>query len=302
MKIAITTPTGRIGGHLVDILATQGRAQQVLLARHPAKLILPRRRGAIVIEGDLYDEDYVRRATRGAEALFWVEPMDIHTQDMCHDYRRLAENAAAAIDDNGIPRVVHISSIGAHRSRRMGPILALREAEIILDQSNASITHLRTGPFMENFLWSIDNINTYGAIMLPISGSVRVPMIATRDIAREAARALSDESWYGRRTLEVIGPADVSFAEAAADIGEALGRDVRYEMIAMSAAREMLHDMGFSRHCAAMLLDLHAGVNNGLYGLQRPRNEAIVTPTSFPQFARSVMVAAIHAREPAVPT
>jgi len=302
MRIAIATPTGQTGRALVDILLTQGRNQFVLLARRPDRLIEAQQRGAIIMQGDLYDEDYVRRATKGADALFWAAPPPTGSDDVCRDVKALAENAATAIDDNGIARVVHLSSIGAHRSERLGPILALREAEIILDQTNAEITHLRAGFFMENFLWCVDGVNEDDAVYLPVSGSVRVPMIATADIAREAARLLSDDTWVGRRDVELVGPSDVSFDEAAMTIGEALGRDVRHVHVADRQAHDWMLSMAHSEHCARMMLELFAGIESGVYGLQRSRSEAIVTPTTFGEFVNHVLLPALHAQEPAVPT
>lgn len=73
-RIVVTTPAGNIGSRVVQLLLQAG-ARPTLLARRPARLdprVLER---ADVVQTDLADSDAVVRATRGADALFWVAPL-----------------------------------------------------------------------------------------------------------------------------------------------------------------------------------------------------------------------------------
>jgi uncharacterized protein YbjT (DUF2867 family) len=54
-------------------------------------------------------------------------------------------------------------------------------------------------------------------------------MVATRDIADAAAKALSARDWKGVVVRELLGPRDISYAEVTPILGEKIGkRDLRY--------------------------------------------------------------------------
>ena len=75
MKIVVTTPTGNIGSRVVQLLLQAG-ARPTLLARHPERLDSRVLERAQVVQTDLADSDAVVRATRGADALFWLAPFN----------------------------------------------------------------------------------------------------------------------------------------------------------------------------------------------------------------------------------
>ncbi len=295
MRIAIATPTGKIGRHVVRFLQDAGETDLVLLARHPEKLHCETERGADAVGGDLYDAEYVTRATEGADALFWLAPANHASAHPCGDFRRLAENAAGAIYANRIKRVVHISSVGAHRSEKLGLIVGLHDAEETLNEAHGAATHLRVGYLMENYLAAIDSIRRHGRIYLPVSGFVRVPLIAAADVAEVAAGILTDDTWAGipHRAFELHGPADVSFDESAAIIGEVLGREVRHEQISPDRAREVLSGIGWADRCVDQWLEIYAGIQSGWYSRLQPRSDASRTPTTFKRFIQNVLAPAV---------
>jgi uncharacterized protein YbjT (DUF2867 family) len=65
-----------------------------------------------------------------------------------------------------------------------------------------------------------------GVIALP-AGDVAEPFVDVEDIADVAVAALTEDGHAGQ-TYELTGPRLLTFAEAAAEIGAATGRDVRY--------------------------------------------------------------------------
>src|SRR5579872_5920311 len=72
------------------------------------------------------------------------------------------------------------------------------------------ITFLRPAWFMENFRWDVAAAHESGIIMSflqPLDKAV--PMVATADIGREAAKLLQ-ELWSGRRVIELEGPRRVT--------------------------------------------------------------------------------------------
>ena len=57
-----------------------------------------------------------------------------------------------------------------------------------------------------------------------------VPMVATADIGRVAAE-LMQETWKGRRVVELEGPRRITPNEIAGAFGELLGRPVKMEIV-----------------------------------------------------------------------
>ena len=178
--------------------------------------------------GSQDDADYLTKATQDVDALFWVTPPGYGSDNVRAFQNRLGKAAATAIRTNHIPRVVNLSSIGAQFSSGVGPINGLHDVEELLDDAADNITHLRPGFFFENLLWQLDSIKKSGRISLPISGSRRYPMIATRDIGRVAAERLMDQEWTGHFVRELHGPADLSFDEVAGILSKVLGRKIVY--------------------------------------------------------------------------
>jgi len=262
MNIVVTAPTGNVGARLTEHLLGAGEAV-TLLARQPGKVSHYAARGARVEQGDLSDTRFVTEATRGADALFWLTPPDLAKPDLRAYQNRLGQIAAGAVRANGIPRVVNLSSTGAHQSHGTGPVKGLHDVEHALDATGASVVHLRPTFFMENLFLSLDGIREAGAVFLPVPGPTRVPMVATRDIAAAAARLLRDATWSGRRVLHLWGPQDHTFDETAAILASALGRPVAHVAVTPAQMVAALTGRGLSAHIAEQYAELYGALESG---------------------------------------
>jgi uncharacterized protein YbjT (DUF2867 family) len=294
MSIAVTTPTGNIGSRVAQRLLEAG-ADVTLLVRSASKVEDLVRAGAKVVEGTLEDSDFVARATEGAEALFWLTPPNMTVSSLRLWRRGLAANAREAVRRNGIGHVVHLSSIGAQLSWGTGPIASLHDGELLLNDVAPSIRHLRAGFFMENFLFQVEPIRAHGSLFQAMPGNLRVPMVATRDIGDVAARLLLDRGWSGQRAVGVHGPADVSGEEAAAVIGKALGRSVRYVQVTGEQARESLLKMGVSPDVANSFVEMYGAFSTNPSLVAEPRTAETTTPTTLAKWAAEVLKPAVGA-------
>jgi uncharacterized protein YbjT (DUF2867 family) len=290
MRIAVTTPTGHIGkvvtSHLLDLDAG---AQVTLLVRNPEKVKEFADRGATVFRGSLDDRDFVNRATQGVDALFWLTPPDFLSNDLRGFFNRMGQAGAAAIRANRIPRVVHLSSTGAHLASDAGPVAGHHDVERRLDEVVAHITHLRPSFFFENYLRQLEAINKHDRIFMTMSGSTRIAMVATRDIAQVAALRLLDHTWTGRTVQGLHGPTDLSFDEAAAAIGRGLDRPVVHVRVPEEQARRAMSAAGLSEQVTEMVLELYQAIESGLLRPAEPRTAETTTPTTLEQFARDVL-------------
>lgn len=297
MKIAIATPTGNIGSALVDQLLSAGGHDLTLLCREPAKVEKFTARGAKAAQGSLEDADFVRRATEGADALFWLSPPRFDAPDFRAYQNQLGDNAAAAVRANNIRRVVNLSSFGAQHADGTGPIAGLHDIEQKLNAAagaiDGSVTHLRPAAFYENLFMSLPTIQSDGAIYMPISGDVAYPMLATRDIAATAARVIADESWSGINVRELLGPRDYSGNDAARLIGEAIGKEVKHVQVPGEAAKAAMMQMGISENVADRFVEMYGAIEKGHVTSEQPRTQDSTTSTTLEDFVANALAPAL---------
>lgn len=294
MRIAVTTPTGHIGSRVVQRLREAG-ADFVVLARDPSRLpeeVRPHAR-----QGSLEDAAFVREATADADVLFLLVPPHFTTTDWAAFQRGIGRAAAEAVRANGIRRVVLLSSSGAHRDD-MFAVSRLGEIERLLEGAAPDVVSLRPGFFFENFLSAVPTLAGQGTIYMNNAPETRMAMIATRDIGDEAARWLLDASWSGHHVRPLHGPADLTFAEAAAAIGAGLGREVRYVQVPPEAVRQALLSVGASEHVAEEYTRLFVALDANAAD-REPRTPETTTPTTLEAWAREVLAPAVGAGEPA---
>jgi len=296
MRIVVTGPTGNVGRKLANLLLDRGGHEIVLLARKPEGLAAEKGRGAIVVQGSLEDADYVKRATRGADAVYFLIPPKFDAPDTRAYQNALTENMANAVRANAVKRVAFQSSIGANVGYGCGPVDGLHDAEEILGKAGPNATMLRCGYFMENFLMLLDGVASSGAVFLPVSGSTRVPLVATKDIAEVAAKVLVDAGWRGVRVIPVYGARDYSFDEAARIIGDAVGKPVRHVRTTGEDLKRALVGFGASENTADVFAAMYGALESGLMRPEPPRTPEATTPTTFEEFARTIIAPALRAK------
>ena len=293
MRIAITTPTGNIGRELTQRLLDQGGHELILLARSPDKLKKEQAKGAKVVRADQGDAAAVKKATQGADALFFLCPPSFAVPNYRAYYGQLAKNGAAAVKANKIKHTVLLSSIGAHLSKGTGPILGLHDAEKIFSEVTKGLTILRPGWFMENHLWHLDTIKSLSSIFMPLSGDVTMPMIATVDIAERAARLITRPAPSRPTIVPLHGPKDYSLDECAKIIGRVIGKEVRHVQVPPAKAKEAMIGIGATENVADTMLEMYAGLQAGKVTDEVKRSPETTTPTTFETFVKDVLVPAL---------
>lgn len=295
MRIAITTPTGNIGRKLVAKLQAGTDHELILLARDPEKLTAETARGANVRPGDLNDSAYVTEATQGVDALFWLIPPDLTQENFRAYQNRIARTGADAVRANQIKHTVFLSSVGAQHRDGTGPVVGLHDAEATFKAATPHPTILRPTYFMENYLFQLDAIRESHAVFLAVPGDQRIAMIATADIAETAAKVLAAAPPSDARVLELLGPTAYGFDEAATLIGEAIGKPVKHVQVTPAQMREAIRGLGASHDVTDRFVELYAAIASGLMRPEFPRGAEQTTPTTFADFARTVLAPALAA-------
>lgn len=280
--------TGNVGSKLVRSLLAAGKPVRAI-GRERIRLGPLAATGAEAWPGDLEDVEFLSRAFSGAKAVFAMIPPKYDAPDMAGYQNGIGEAVLSALAKARVPRVVTLSSVGAHLSEGTGPIRGLHDFEKTINRlGDAGVVHLRAAYFMENLMWNISVIREHGVNGSPIRPDVPIPMIATKDIADEAARQLLAETLVGHSVRYLLGPRDLTMSEATRILGEAIGKpDLRYIQFPEEEARKAMSGMGMSDSVIEAMLEMQQGFNAGRIRPTQERNASNTTPTNLEEFAQT---------------
>lgn len=153
-------------------------------------------------------------------------------------------------------------------------------------KDDTNILLLRPVSFFENFYNSLGLIKQEGINGDSVAPDLAIPMVATRDIADEAAKALIARDWRGVVVRELLGPRDLSYAEATRIIGERIGKpDLPYVQFSYADEANALVQAGMSRSFADLYVEMTRAFNDGIVKPSNGRNPENTTPTRFEDFA-----------------
>ena len=285
MKIVIAAASGKIGRRTAEKIIQAG-AETILLARHPEKLADLVAQGATVKPVSSDDTQGLIEATQNADALFWLTPSKLDAPSLRDWYIQTAMTGARAVRENGIKRVVNISSIGAGAIPDLGTISFVGNVESIFNQSTANVLHLRPGYFMENFLEQVEFIRRDHTVYFPYASDHDIPWISTDDIGDEAANYLLDDTWAGQWTRNLMGPENLTLLETTAILSQVLDRSIDYVQVTIESIQQYLASTGATPDVQRELGNLFRALGNpdGIYATVR--TPEAVTPTTFEEFAK----------------
>jgi uncharacterized protein YbjT (DUF2867 family) len=282
----ITGATGNIGSKIAEALLGAGQKVR-LIARDEDRLKVFSQKGAEVVPGSLEDAAFLRRIFEDAKAVFTMIPTDIHAQNVHAYMDTIGEAIATALEVSKVPYVVNLSSLGAEHPSGTGPIAGLHRQEERLNRLKESrLLHLRPTYFMENFLTSIPLIKHMGINGSALRSDHSMGMIATRDIADVATKALLHLDFPERQIHMLLGPRDYTMAEATRILGEAIGKpDLQYVQFPYEDFEKALIDAGISPSVAKSYAEMEGALNSGLVGgyKREPEN---TTPTTLEEFSK----------------
>jgi uncharacterized protein YbjT (DUF2867 family) len=190
-----------------------------------------------------------------------------------------------AIRDSGVRYVVALSSLGADLTDGTGVIAGLHAQEERLKQlRGVNVLLLRPVSFFENFHEVLPLIKHEGINGDSVAPDLAVPMVATRDIAEAAAKALQARDWTGVAVRELLGPRDLSYSEATHIIGRHIGKpDLHYVQLPYADEANALVQAGMSESFARLYVEMTRAFNERIISPRRtPEN---TTTTRFEDFA-----------------
>jgi uncharacterized protein YbjT (DUF2867 family) len=291
--IVITAPTGDIGSQLLEQVLGSDEPVRVIV-RDPARLSPEARERADIVVGSHGDLDVVSRAFEGADSVFWLVPPDPRAGSLEAVYLDFTRPACKAFTTQGVSRVVAVSALGRGWPGDAGHITASLAMDDLIAGTGVHFRALTMPSFMEGMLRQVPAIRERGMFFSPIAGDLRLPSVATRDIAAVAAGLLLDHSWTGQEDVPVLGPEDLSSNDMAQIMTEVLGKPVRFQQVGMEAFRETLTGFGMSEAIADGMVAMMTAKNEGIDTIV-PRTARSTTPTTFRQWCEEVLRPAVLA-------
>jgi uncharacterized protein YbjT (DUF2867 family) len=255
---------GHTGSVVAEKLIEHGNRVRAV-ARDPKKLEALRAKGAEVVAADVLDVASVANALRGAEGAYLLIPPDNASTDLVARGRRIIDNYVAGLSQQAIPHAAVLSSVGAQMASGTGPIVITHHAEMTLPKAAATkFTFVRAAYFMENVLNFAQAIKNDG--MIPVFGGGEghpFAMIATRDIGEVAADALLSPPQV-HQWIELSGPKEYSFNDAAAEASAILGRPVKATPLPIDAMAPTMMQFGVSANVAGLYREMTEAFGSGL--------------------------------------
>jgi uncharacterized protein YbjT (DUF2867 family) len=284
----VTGATGHTGSIVADALLAAGK-KVLVIGRDAKRLERFTHKGAEAFVADATDAAAITNAFSGAEAAYLMIP----------PYEaRVGDSLVSAVKKNALKHAVVLSSYGADKPDRTGPVVGLHNLEKKLEGVDGlNALYLRAGYFMENLLPQIWVINSFGFMAGPVRADLPLPMIATRDVGAVAAEALLKLNFEGKKSRELQGPRDVTYTEVAGIVGGAIGKPgLTYQQLPAAQLRPAFQQLGMSPSQADLLLEMAEALNTRHLRMLEPRTSANSTPTTIETFIAETFVPAYRGK------
>jgi uncharacterized protein YbjT (DUF2867 family) len=280
--------TGKVGGATARHLLKQGKQVRALV-RNPEKAAKWADQGVELMDGDWNDAAAIAAALKGVEGAFVMLPAVWAPSSDFREAKGVIANYVEALTRVVPPRVVALSSTGAHRTSGAGMITGLSLLEQGLRSLTSPVAFVRAGGFFENFLFGLQAAQGGTLPVFYNPTNRKSMMIATDDIGAEVATLLTGPSWPGHRVIELGSM--VSADEVAAQLGEVLKLDVQAFAIPRAGWAEAFEQFGVPKGHTGPAEEMYDGINAGWMGLGIAGTEQVAGTTS----ARDVFAAAKNA-------
>jgi NAD(P)H dehydrogenase (quinone) len=239
---AITGITGNVGGEVARALLNAGHAVRAVI-RDPRKGAVWEALGCDVSLADMNDAAALAAAFKAASDVFVLLPPNFDPSPDFPETRAIVAALRRALVTARPGKIVGISTIGA-QAKRENLLTQLTIMEESLGDLPMPITFLRPAWFMENCSWDVAparDTRVISSFLQPLEKPV--PMVATADVARVAAELLQ-ETWTGRRIIELEGPTRVTPNQIAATFAEIFSHRVEAEAVPRQTWEQLFKSQG----------------------------------------------------------
>jgi uncharacterized protein YbjT (DUF2867 family) len=295
MKITITGSLGHISKPLTKELVQKGH-QVTVISSNPERQKEIEAIGAKAAIGTMEDADFLTATFKGADAVYVMETLGAgaffdQKIDAIAAITKIGNNYKQAIQQSGVKRVVHLSSIGAHTDKGNGLLAFHYNVENILKTlpSDIAITFMRPVGFYYNLLGFINTIKTQGVIATNYGGDSKKPWVSPLDIAAAVAEELVTP--FEGRKIRYVASDEISCNELASLLGAAIGKpDLKWVVIPDEQLLNGMIAAGMNPQVAAGMVEMNASTNSGALYEDYYRNRPTLGKVKLADYAKEFAV------------
>ena len=222
MKIVITGSTGNISKPLTETLVKAGHTVTVI-SSNANRADDIKALGAIPAIGSVEDVAFLTQAFKGADAVYAMVPPNFAAAEWKNWIAGIGQNYADAITANGIKKIVHLSSMGAHLEDGVGPVSGIHRVEEVYNKlDGVAVKHLRPGYFYTNFYANVGMIQHAGIIGSNYAADTLMVLVHPIDIAAAAAEDLQSD--FTGKSVRYIAGDERTAGDIAQVLGAAIGK------------------------------------------------------------------------------
>ncbi len=133
-NVLVLGASGNIAKRVIDILVTDKNINLTLFLRKKSRLRNNDASGCRIVEGDVLNYDQLKDAIVG---------QDIVYVNLTGDLEKMAKNIVKAMEENGVKRIIAISSIGIYDTPMRPVLKPYRRLADIIEASALEYTILR---------------------------------------------------------------------------------------------------------------------------------------------------------------
>jgi uncharacterized protein YbjT (DUF2867 family) len=188
-NVIILGASGNIARHVIDILVKENDINLTLFLRNKSRLRNHDISNCHIVEGNVLDFNQLKKAIAG---------QDIVYSNLAGDLEAKAKNIVKAMEEEGVKRIIVISSIGIYNTPLRPVLIPYRELADVIEASDLDYTILRPTWFTNAD--EVDyEITRKGE---PEKGSV----ISQKSLARFITKVIESPESYIRKNLGINKP------------------------------------------------------------------------------------------------
>jgi uncharacterized protein YbjT (DUF2867 family) len=293
MKIVVTGSLGNISKPLIIQLIKQGNEVTVISHSTERKSEIEAL-GAKPAIGKIEDVAFLIKTFTGNDTVYCMLPPFKFFEDKNLDYKKdslfIANNYAQAIQQAGIKKVVHLSSVGAEKETGTGLLVFHNIVENVFKKlpNDIAITHIRPVSFDYNlyafmdmvkgkgflagFIGKIFYLQHYGIkglwkgykgiILSNYGANDKVPWVSPIDIAKAIAEELSSNE--SGRKIRYVANEELICQEVATILGKTIGKPyLKWVLISDKQMISAIKQFGASETIARELTEMNITMHNG---------------------------------------
>ena len=267
MKITLTGSLGHIGLPLTKELVQKGHSVTVISSKSEKQKDI-KALGAKPAIGSVEDIHFLSDSFSGADTVYTMVPPTNNFLDPGFDLmvysQRIGENFAEAIQQSGVKRLVHLSSIGAHLEKGSGLILGHHAVEVILNRlSDVAITFMRPVGFYYNLYGFVPMIKKEGIISANYGADEMLLWVSPIDIASAIAEEIIIP--MTERKIRYVASDELTGNETANILGKAIGKpDLKWILVSDEQRKISLEAAGLNPRIASGLVEMFASQHRGV--------------------------------------